>query len=286
VILDMQIHFWEAQRPDRPWARDIPASLPEPFGPERFLPMMDTAGVDRAVIVPPAYVFPSNAYGLECARAYPNRFGVMGLIDLRQPDVEEQVAGWRAQPGMLGLRISLTARGRSLWSDEAAVERFWAACERDALPVTVMAAGATDYVERLLKRHPALALCIDHLGLPLIDAPADDEGFVRFLALARYPQLVAKISTLPARSTTGYPFSEVHDLARRAYEAFGPERLLWGSDHTQTLGRGRATYAEELRLFTEALDFLDDQERRAMLGENALHYLRWPADVRSTGVKE
>ena len=66
------------------------------------------------------------------------------------------------------------------------------------------------------RRHPGLRLCIDHLGLPLIDAPMDEASVHRFLGLARYSGLLAKLSTLPARSRFGYPFPEMHDLARRA----------------------------------------------------------------------
>ena len=123
------------------------------------------------------------------------------------------------------------------------------------------------------RRHPGLRLCIDHLGLPLIDAPMDEASVHRFLGLARYYGLLAKLSTLPARSRFGYPFPEMHDLARRAVEAFGAERLLWGSDHTQTLGRGRASYEEEVRFVAEALDFLSAGEKRSILGENARRFL-------------
>ena len=56
-------------------------------------------------------------------------------------------------------------------------------------------------------------------------------------------------------------------------EAFGAERLLWGSDHTQTLGRGRASYEEEVRFVAEALDFLSAEEKRSILGENARRFL-------------
>ncbi len=271
--VDMQIHLWETERPDRPWRRGIPTSLPEPFGPEQFLPMMDRAGVDVAVIVPPAYVHPSNDYALECAERFPDRFVVMGLVDVAAPDVATRLAGWLEVPGLRGIRTSVTARGRALWGNDEAAEPFWAACERLEIAVTVMAAGALDYVEALLERRPGLRLCIDHLGLPLIDAPMDEAAFNRFLGLARYPRLLAKLSTLPARSRSGYPFPEVHDLARRAVEAFGAERLLWGSDHTQTLGRGRAGYEEEVGFVAEALDFLSAEERESILGENARRFL-------------
>ncbi|HET7448933.1 MAG TPA: amidohydrolase, partial [Methyloceanibacter sp.] len=53
IIVDSQIHMWPANRPDRPWIPGTRPQLPEPFTIERVVPMIDEAGVDRVVIVPP-----------------------------------------------------------------------------------------------------------------------------------------------------------------------------------------------------------------------------------------
>src|ERR1051325_1002224 len=76
TIVDAQVHFWKANTPDWPWNPGVKPQLPEPFTIERALPMMEEAGVDRVVIVPPQ-VNDRNDYALEAARRYPNRFGVM-----------------------------------------------------------------------------------------------------------------------------------------------------------------------------------------------------------------
>jgi len=59
--------------------------MPEPFTIEKLVPLMDEAGVDRAVIVPPDWAGYRNDYGLEAAKRYPNRFAVMGRIPLKNP---------------------------------------------------------------------------------------------------------------------------------------------------------------------------------------------------------
>lgn len=278
TVVDTQIHFRPVDEPGRPTDPTMHTGLgDEPFGPERFLPMMDGCGVDRAVITPPGFLQANNAYALECVAEHPGRFGVMGLVDPTAEETPALLAGWRSQPGMLGLRGSVTELGRARWSSEEAAERFWAACAEQRLPVAVMAAGALAYVDELAGRHPSLRLSVDHLGLPRIDSPWSQAWFSEIEALARHPDLILKLSTLPARSREPYPFSDTHPLARHAYETFGPERLMWGTDHTQTLGRGRATYCEEVRLVSEGLGFLSGSEREAILGGNALRYLDWPA---------
>jgi hypothetical protein len=59
--------------------------MPEPFTIEKLVPLMDEAGVDRAVVVPPSWIGERNDYGLEAARRYPDRFRVMGRFPLNNP---------------------------------------------------------------------------------------------------------------------------------------------------------------------------------------------------------
>ena len=66
-----------------------------------------------------------------------------------------------------------------------------------------------------------------------------------------------KVSSLPAFSTQAYPFPNLHPHIRAIHDAFGAERMIWGSDVTR-LG---CTYDENVRLFSEALDFLSDEDK-------------------------
>ena len=65
LIVDAQVHLWKAEAPDWKWVSGLQPQLPEPFTIERLVPMMDEAGVDRAVIVPPSWPGDRNDYALE-----------------------------------------------------------------------------------------------------------------------------------------------------------------------------------------------------------------------------
>jgi L-fuconolactonase len=64
LIVDSQVHLWKAESPDWPWLPGFPPQLPEPMTIERLLPMMDEAGVDRAVVVPPSWPGDRNDYAI------------------------------------------------------------------------------------------------------------------------------------------------------------------------------------------------------------------------------
>src|SRR5271157_4119518 len=106
MIVDSQVHLWKAQTPDWPWVPGRVAQFPEPFTIEKLLPMMDEAGVDRVVIVPPSWPGDRNDYALEAAAKYPNRFAVMGRIPLQKPESATLLPTWKQQPGMLGVRLT------------------------------------------------------------------------------------------------------------------------------------------------------------------------------------
>ena len=75
------------------------AQLPEPFTIEKLVPMMDEAGVDRVVIVPPSWEGDRNDYALEAVKRYPGRFAVMGRIPLQNPQSAALLPKWKEQPG-------------------------------------------------------------------------------------------------------------------------------------------------------------------------------------------
>src|SRR5258705_12832264 len=104
LIVDAQVHLWKAESPDWKWVSGLQPQLPEPFTIERLVPMMDEAGVDRAVIVPPSWPGDRNDYALEAVKRYPNPFRVIGKLPLQDPKSAQLLPQWKEQQGMVGGR--------------------------------------------------------------------------------------------------------------------------------------------------------------------------------------
>jgi L-fuconolactonase len=107
MIVDSQVHVRPADRPDRPLIRDGRENSPYRY--EQLVADMDRAGIDCAVLVPPSIEGNRNDYALEAAQAYPGRFAVMGRFPLKTDESRNLIAGWRKQPGMLGMWLTSTA---------------------------------------------------------------------------------------------------------------------------------------------------------------------------------
>ena len=108
-ITDSQVHIWGPNTPERPWREGREPRRPLPLGAEELLHEMDTAGVHRAVLVPPQLDADRNDLVLHAARLYPDRFAAMGRLEIQAPGARNLIGKWRQQRGMLGLRCSFTA---------------------------------------------------------------------------------------------------------------------------------------------------------------------------------
>lgn len=287
LITDSQVHLWEAHRPDRPWPAEeagrpvfvaVEGARPhraEPLQAEEFIAAMDAAGVHRAVVVPPSPVGDNNLTGLEAAERYPRRLAVMGRFDPEALDAARRLEHWLEQPHMLGIRMTFHKPKWGRWLEGDTLEWFWAACERLQVPLMMLTPGLLDQVERIAARHAGLSIILDHMARrsDLRDG-ACFADLDRMLALARYPNVYVKASAAPCYSTEPYPFANLTPYLKRIYEAFGPRRMMWGSDYS----RLPCSYQECLDHFRHTLDFLSERDKEWVLGKALAEVLRWPED--------
>jgi len=93
------------------------------------------------------------------------------------------------------------------------------------------------------------------------------------VALAKYPNVSAKLSGSPGVSTEPYPFRDVAVNLHRVFDAYGPQRCYWGTDQTNSFAK--ATYRQRVTHFTEELSFLSESDKDWIMGRAILARLRW-----------
>ncbi len=273
MIADAQVHIWAADTPERPWppGNAHRAHRPVPFGEADLIREMDAAGVSRAIIVPPSWEGDRNDLALAAAAHHPGRLRVMGRPPLAAPD-PHALDRWREQPGMLGIRVTTAGAGaRALFTDPEG-DWLWAAAERHGIPAMLSPPGVLPEVARIAERHPGMRFVIDHLALSRDGK--DEAAFAdldNLLALAKLPNVAAKASALPRYSTEPYPYRRLHPFLHRVYDAFGPDRFLWGTDLTGI----PCTYRQAITLFTEELPWLKGEALELVMGKALCAWLGW-----------
>jgi predicted TIM-barrel fold metal-dependent hydrolase len=274
TIVDSQIHMWKASTPDRPWVPGFRPQIPEPMTIERVVPMIDAAGVDRVVIVPPNLEGERVDYGQEAARRYPGRFATMGHITLDDPGEARRLPGWRAQPAVLGIRLNI-AGPQAKWLTDGTTDWLWPAAEKAGIPIMFLTTGQLPLFGPIAERHPQLALIIDHMG---ISSEAMKNNMMpatigEAAALAKYPNVSVKLSSAPLFSSEPYPFRDMTPHIRRLFDAYGARRCHWGTDVTNSFAK--ATYRQRVTHFTEELDFLSEEDKDWIMGRSILARLGW-----------
>jgi len=276
MIVDAQIHLWTDETPERPWipGAKARAHLPEALTYQKYVPLMDEAGIDRAIIVPPTWPGDDNDHALEAASKHPDRFAIMGRFAVERPESRKLVATWKNQQGMLGMRIAFNHE-KTPWIVDGTADWLWPAAEAAGVPIMIFAPDSPEAIGRVAARHPNLRLIIDHMGLATRGPEARRVGArIDIIApFAKYTNVAVKLSAVPGFSTESYPFKDMTPHLRRLIEAFGPQRCFWGTDLTHQ--RGKYPYRMYVSHFEEELADLPAADRKLIMGEGILKFLGW-----------
>jgi L-fuconolactonase len=277
MIVDAQIHVWAPETPQRPWLRAGDAHLPRPFGYEDLRVEMARAGVDRAVLIPPAWEGDRVDFVLEAAAQYPDRFAAMGRIAVQDPRGAALLPDWKRQPGMLGIRLSFQKEHNRHWMRDGTADWFWPAAEQCGIPVMVFAPDWPAELRAIAINHPRLKLIVDHMGLRREQDADAAAAIERTMGLADCPNVFVKVTSVPLYSSEPYPYRNLHDPLRRLIGAFGPRRAFWGTDLTRIWSR--CSYRQCVTLFTQELDFLSADDLEWVMGRGLMECLEWRVDA-------
>jgi predicted TIM-barrel fold metal-dependent hydrolase len=266
LIIDAQVHIWGSGKPS---GHHRQTSV---FTAEELVKEMDAAGVNGAVLHPPSWDTHSNEMAIDAAVKYPDKFCALGWFPLNDPSQRQRIETWKQQPGMLGLRWSLTREGQETWHEDGTMDWLWPAAEKAGTPIATMAWRFLPLFGQIAERHPGLKLIIDHLGV--VRSAKDDAAFANLaplLALAKHPNVAVKATGAPSHSSAAYPYKNIHDGLHRIYAAFGPNRFFWGTDIT----RMPCTYRQCVTMFTEELPWLKGPELEQVMGQGVIDWLDW-----------
>jgi predicted TIM-barrel fold metal-dependent hydrolase len=208
-------------------------SLSRPVDAQRMLAAMDEAGIARSVLVQASTCYGhDNSYVADSVAAHPRRFAGVFSVDMLAADAPERIRHWMDR-GLHGLRVFIAGHTTSAHDtrlDDPRAFPAWRFAADAGLPVCVqLRAPGLPQLEALLARFPEARVLLDHMARP---APDDAAAL---LALARYPNLFLKFTTHNVRDAAGSR-TTAQDFLRRVADAFGAERIAWGSNYPASEG--------------------------------------------------
>ncbi len=274
MIIDAQVHAYERDHPGRPWAAVLHG--PPEVTTADMVKAMDAAGVDAAVLVSAFTMYRYDAsYAIDTFKTHPDRFALVKPVDPTDPGVAETIADWARTDGAVAARIMMT-RGVSEDPNDPGINRVLSAAAQHRLPVNLLCWGRLPQVAALAAQNPDTQIVIDHIGLqqpfepPRLANPWGDID--NLLALAKYPNVVVKITGGCTLSKGGYPFADIFDPLWRIFDAFTLDRCLWGTDWTRAVAL--LTYKEGVDAF-RLTDRLTDADRAKLMAGSLKRVYGW-----------
>ncbi|KWF19867.1 amidohydrolase family protein [Burkholderia pseudomultivorans] len=279
VRIDSHQHFWRYRAADYPWIGPDMRVLARDYLPDALWPQMHAQALGASIAVQARAGRDETAFLLDLARDDARIAAVVGWEDLRSPQLGDHVAEW-CSPKLRGFRHQL--------QDEADVGAFVADPDFNRGIAWLQANGYVYDVlvfERQLSgvrgfcaRHDAHWLVLDHLGKPaLAEFERDDTARVRWRAslreLAALPHVMCKLSGLVTeadwkRGLRAHDIRHIEQCLDAALDAFGPQRLMFGSDWPVCLLA--ASYDEVTSIVERwAESRLSTAERSALWGDTA-----------------
>jgi predicted TIM-barrel fold metal-dependent hydrolase len=269
-IVDAQIHLWGTGLPSNLSHRQVTS-----FTPAEAIGLMDEGGIDAAVIHPPGWDPGSTDMAFKAVRDYPGRFAILGSTPLDRPESRGLIAGWRNQPGMLGLRYTFLHDPARQWIADGTLDWLWAAAEKAGVPIAMLATDSLTVIGRIAERHPGLRLTIDHLGgrggMTTLKDDAAMTHMPQLLALAKHPNVAVKATGAPGYSAEAYPFPKMRGYVRQIFDAFGPHRMFWGTDITKM----PCSWRQCATMFTEEMPWLSEADKRLVMGDAICAWWGW-----------
>jgi L-fuconolactonase len=270
TVIDAHHHLWDPARRDYPWmAGPEMDPIRRRYGLAELRAETAAAGVSRTVLVQTVSDVAETGELLAVAAGSDGLIaGVVGWVDLGAADVAAALARLRA-----GLGGELLAGVRHQVQDEA--DPGWLARPRVRRGLRAVAAAGLVY--DLLVRVPQLPAAraaaaalpqgrfvLDHAAKPAIAAGAFEPWAGELAALARLPNVACKLSGLVTEARwDGWDPATIRPYAEHVLEAFGPERVMFGSDWP--VCRLAATYRQVRELADAMLDGYSAAERDAVL---------------------
>lgn len=268
-IIDSHVHVWEndSRFPFAVGAK-VPANVDA--SPASLLEKMRWNGISRTVLIQVIHYKWDNHYLVATLRAHPGKFVGVCRVDPEDPAAPEQLSYW-TERGCRGVRLSPAVDPSGDWIRGSQITAVWKRCEDLKVPMTLLlpASRLSDIVP-LLDRFPTVTTVIDHMA----DCPVDDsQGFQVLRSLARYPKVYVKVSHPWSLSKQPYPYPDVQAMIARLRDAFGAERLMWGTDWP--IKPDLLSYERRVALYRDGLPFLSKRERKELLAETVARV--WPA---------
>lgn len=274
VKIDAHQHFWRYTAAEYDWIDDSMRAIRADFLPETLAPILQATGIDGTVAVQARQSLAETDWLLKLARRHDLIKAVVGWVPLADPAVAGILARFATNPKLKGVRHVVQGEPDPAFLEGAAFNEGLSAVTKAGLVYDLLIlARQLPAAISLVDRHPHQRFVLDHIAKPVVQGAPPPEWRERIRELARRGNVSCKFSgvvtEVPGRKWTPQllrPYFEV------VLEAFGPRRLMFGSDWPVCLVA--SPYARWLEFVRSCTASLGTRDQDRILGGTAAEVYR------------
>ncbi|WP_217604643.1 amidohydrolase [Chitinophaga sp. GbtcB8] len=269
MVIDSHQHFWKYHPVKDAWITDDMKVIQDDFLPHNLLPVLQQNAVDACVAVQADQSEEETQFLLDLAAAHPFVKGVVGWVDLRAENLEERLQHYTQFKTLKGFRHIVQGEPdpafllkEGFCKGIRALQPYNFTYDILVYPIQLPA------VEKFVQLFPQQKLVIDHMAKPYCKTGdiAVWEKSMRTIAASSnvYCKISGLVTEADWQNWNAGMFKPYLDVV---LEAFGPQRLMYGSDWPVCLVAGQ--YAEVKGMVTDYISGLSGTEQAAIMGGNA-----------------
>jgi predicted TIM-barrel fold metal-dependent hydrolase len=266
--IDAHVHVWTDDERYPIISHMTRASIqPATALPDDLLKVATPAGVDRIVLIQPGCYGFDNSYMLETIRKAPLVFRGVAVVDWHGPNPDLEMRKLKKR-GVRGFRIYPDRLGGGPTFEGTGFEKMFRCAAREQMTLSLLIdPDALPILPQYCQSFPDTPIAIDHLARIGAEGLFFDNEIQALIALAKYPRVKIKVSAFYALGAKRPPHDDLAPFIRRVYDAFGPQRMMWGTDWPYQIQH--ESYEDSIALVRDRLSFLSAEDRDWILRKTA-----------------
>jgi L-fuconolactonase len=272
MIIDSHQHFWNYEPVKHSWIDDEMAVIRRDFTPEDLQKVYQENGVDGCVAVQADQTLAETDFLIDLASKNDFIKGIVGWVDLRNEAVETDLERYSHQPKVKGFRHVVQGESDHNFLLRPNFLRGISALEKynyvyDILIFPHQLGATLEFV----KRFPNIKFVIDHIAKPYIKDGFFDGWANQMKAIAKHDNVYCKVSGMITEADyKTWTESQLHPYIDLVFNAFGTNRIMYGSDWPVCLVAGN--YAQVKNIVTNYIADFSADEKATIMGKNAIQF--------------
>ncbi|PWJ58395.1 L-fuconolactonase [Dyadobacter jejuensis] len=273
MYIDSHQHFWFFDPIRDSWITTEMSVIQKNFLPEDLKPILDENGIGGCVAVQASQSDSETTFLLQQAEANEFIKGVVGWIDLKDKDLYDQLDRLTQFEKLKGFRHVVQGEPDGFMLDTQFVKGVRALAAFDFSYDILIYPHQLQEAFEFARQLPEVRMVVDHIAKPYIKKGEVDAWAEGMVQLASLPNVSCKVSGMVTEADwTAWKPSDFTPYLDVVFEAFGPDRLMFGSDWPVCLVA--ASYKEMKQVLDQYLASFENTDREKIMGGNAAKFYR------------